>query len=144
MIRFKKIRVISNAVSSKFVRYSAMEWKTYYDSRMVLYRRTHKMWVISNDSDPLCVIGTIKKSFLGCGIEIYFFLCEAGQKQLKSLVKFLRKAFRRVVKLYKIVTVSIDVSFELGQRFIKFFGFAEEQHEFTAGETTFKHFYLRA
>lgn len=143
MIRIKRVPAISAKVAMDFVDHSKQEWKQAKKIRGVLYQKSAAIWVLYLGSKPLCVIGLIELSLIGSGCEVYFFLCHAAQKHLRILIAFLRRAFRRAVNLYGMITVSIDTAHKAGERFVRFFGFKECPGDFVALGITCKHFELR-
>jgi len=144
MIRIKRVVAISAKVIMEFDEHSKAEWKTHKAVRHQLYQHSKAIWVLYIGSKPLCVIGLIELSLLGSGCEIYFFLCHAAKKHLRTLINFLRRAFHRCLKLYHAITVSIDVKHKAGERFVRFFGFRENPGEIKLGNITCKHFELRS
>lgn len=143
MIRIKRVLAISAKVAMDFVDHSRYEWRTVKPLRRELYRRSKAIWVLYIGGKPLCVIGLIELSMMGSGCEVYFFLCHAAKKHLRLLITFLRRAFRRAVKLFHQVTVNIDVVHKEGERFVRFFGFRESPGTLIFGDTTCKQFELR-
>lgn len=143
MIRIKRVLAISAKVAMDFADHSKTEWRTLKPLRREMYRRTKGLWVLYIGSKPLCAIGLIELSMIGSGCEVYFFLCHAAKKHLRLLITFLRRAFRRMLKLYYQITVSIDVLYKEGERFVRFFGFRESPGTLIFGDTTCKQFELR-
>jgi hypothetical protein len=144
MIVIKRVQFISAKTISVFDEYSRKEWNIMRPIRREFYRRTRALWTLYKNENPLCVIGIVENTMIGSGMEVYFLLCKTFHKCLKEMVRFLRKAFRRVVKLYGMITVSIETSFIGGENFVKFFGFKEVPYVFVSENIKYRHFELRA
>lgn len=144
MIQSKRVQFISAKTIASFDEYSKKEWKILRPLRHEMYRRTRALWTLYTKGQPLCVIGIIENSMIGSGAEVYFLMCKIASHCRKELIKFLRRAFRRFVKIYRMLTVSIETSFKAGEAFVRFFGFREVPHIFTNNDIQYKHFELRA
>lgn len=144
MIQSKRVQYISAKTIAQLVDYSKKEWKLMRPLRHEFYNRTRALWTLYHNANPLCVIGIMEHTMIGSGAEVYFLLCEESKRCLKEFVRFIRRCFRRFVKLYGMLTVSIETSFPEGAAFVKFFGFKEVPHIFTAENINYKHYELRA
>ena len=144
MIRSKRVQFISAKTIAAFDAYSKKEWKVMKPIRFDLYRKSRAIWTLYTKGQPLCVIGLLENTLIGSGVEVYFLICEAAVKCRIELIKFLKRAFRRVVKLYGMITVSIETTFKEGENFVRLFGFREVDHIFEREGIKFKHFELRA
>lgn len=144
MIVSKRVAFISAKTIAAFTKYSKGEWKIMRPIRHEFYRKSRALWTLYKDGEPLCVIGLVENSMIGSGAEVYFLLCKAIEHSKIALVKFLRRAFRRVVKLYGMITVSIETTFKEGESFVRFFGFKEVPHIFEVDNIKYRHFELRA
>jgi hypothetical protein len=144
MIRIKRVSFISAKTIAAFDEYSRREWKIMRPLRHDFYRRSRALWTLYKVTDPLCVIGIVENSMIGTGMEVYFLLCKAFHSCLKEMIRFLRRAFRHFLKLYGMITVSIESDFPAGETFVKFFGFKEIPHTFVAENIKYRHFELRA
>lgn len=144
MIQSKRVEYVSARTIAAFDSYSKKEWKLMRPVRHDFYRRSRALWTLYTKGEPLCVIGLLENTLIGSGVEVYFLLCRAVRMCRIELIKFLRRAFRRVVKLYGMITVSIETTFKEGESFVRFFGFKEVPHIFENQDIKFKRFELRA
>ena len=144
MIRIKRNAVISAKTVGAFDEYSRKEWKALRPHRKLFYARTHGLWTLYANDDPLCVIGVLKQSLIGSGIEVYFMLCRAARAHLRELIRFLCRAFRRAVKMFNVVTVAIEEGNATAATFIKFFKFRPVPVLFENTGIKYTHYELRA
>ena len=144
MIQSKRVQFISAKTIAAFTAYSKKEWKILRPLRHQLYRRCRAIWTLYHKGNPLCVIGLVENSMIGSGAEVYFLLCQQIKYCRIEIVKFLRRAFRRVVKLYGMLTVSIETTFAEGEAFVRLFGFHEVPYIFEYDNIKYRHFELRA
>ena len=144
MIQSKRVQFISARTIAAFTAYSKKEWKILRPLRHQLYRRCRALWTLYHKDRPLCVIGIVENSMIGSGAEVYFLLCNAIKGCRIELIKFLKRAFRRFVKLYNMLTVSIETTFSEGEAFVRLFGFREVPHIFEHDNIKYRHFELRA
>ena len=144
MTRIKRISVISAKTIAAFDEYSRKEWRALRPYRKLFYARTHGLWTLYAKDDPLCVIGVLKQSLIGSGIEVYFMLCRASRSHLKELIKFLRRAFRRAAKLFGVITVAIEEGNTTAAAFIKFFKFRPVPVLIESTGIKYTHYELRA
>ena len=144
MIVSKRVQFISAKTIAAFTKYSRQEWKIMRPLRYDFYRKSRAIWTLYTKGEPLCVIGLVENSMIGSGAEVYFLLCKAIEGAKIALIKFLKRAFRRVVKLYGMITVSIETTFKEGESFVRFFGFREVPHVFEVENIKYRHFELRA
>lgn len=135
---------ISAKTIAKLDDYSRGEWRIMRSFRHDFYNRSRALWTLYNGDDPLCVIGIVEHSMIGSGMEVYFLVCRAFRLHFKEMIRFLRRAFRRFVKLYGMITVSIEVGFSVGENFVKFFGFRKVPYIFASENIKYQHFELRA
>lgn len=143
MIQTKRVRYLSASVIRKFTPYSADAWKAMREIRWQFYYKSNKLWTLYHNKTPLCVIGIRPCTFLGTGAEVYMLLCEASQKHMKELVRFLRRTFKRILCIYWSLTVSVEDGFYIGENFVKFFGFRPFDKGRIIGDTRYNTFELR-
>ena len=143
MIDIERLEVISDELALFFNKHATSEWQKIDPYKKDFYNLVDAMWCLRKDGTPLCVIGAIKKTLIGSGIEIFFFVCDSSVNYLRELILFLRRAFRRIVSLFVTVTVSIDKTFPTGEKFIKFFGFRNTGYIVSNDLLSYEHFELR-
>lgn len=144
MIKVKKISEITSKLSSALGVYAKEEWELIYPYRKALYECSRRMWVLEVNAIPVCIIGLKFNTLLGTGAEVYFMLCKQFAKHVKELSKFLRRALRRMVRLYGSVTVKVDSEYWVGKKFVEFFGFRNRGRACTTQTSNYDLFELRA
>lgn len=144
MIKIKRVPFISAKTIMSFDDYSRKEWKIMKPIRHDFYQRSKALWTLYSNKDPVCVIGIVEHTMVGSGMEVYFLCCKMMKRCFKEMVRFLRRAFRRFVNLYGMITVSIESEFIVGENFVRFFGFREVPHVFQSENIKYRHFELRA
>lgn len=133
-IKVKKISEITREIYSSFGVYAKADWDLTYPQRGWLYRTSRRLWLLEVDADPVCVIGLKFNTLLGTGAEIYFLLCRKFASHIRKMSHFIRRALRRMVKLYGSLTVKVDSGYWVGRKFVEFFGFVN-QGQIRATET---------
>ena len=116
MMKIKKISSLPEEAIALFGEYAQKTYEKIKPFESYFYSRVRRMWLLLIGNKPVCVIGIIQGTLIGTGIEIFFFLCTETQRHLKELIIFLRRAFSLVIKLYHVITVSIDNSYGVGGR----------------------------
>lgn len=144
MIHSKRVKYLSAKVIAQFDARSAAEWRSMKGIRFLFYRNCDGIWVIRQNGVPLCVIGLRLNSMIAGGMEVFFLLCKAAAWNLKSLIRWLKSAFRHAVRIFGIITTTIEESFTIGQRFIKFFGFVPVTQPIVASGIQYRLYELRA
>src|SRR3989442_251326 len=96
MIHSKRVKFLSANIIAQLDTYSAREWKSMRPLRGMFYSNCDGIWVIYQNDTPLCVIGLHMHDMIGLGMEVYFMMCRGAAFSLKSLVRWLRRAFRHV------------------------------------------------
>lgn len=123
MVEIKQTKVLSAKVIAAFGEQARREWNECRGYRSLFYITTHKIWTLYIDSQPLCVLGFKRTSLIGSGGEVLFMLCKNFSKHGKEVLRFIRRAMKRVCKFYKTLMVRVEEGFWIGEKFVKFFGF---------------------
>lgn len=78
------------------------------------------MKVLITGAHPICVLGVVRATFLGAA-HFWFLLCpDVKRGDLRSL----KHAWPNIFQKYPRVQTGIEVGYEAGERFARFFGFA--------------------
>ena len=142
-MKIKKISSLPEEVIALFGEYAQKTYEKIKPFERFFYSRVKRMWLLSIDDKPVCVIGIIQGTLIGTGIEIFFFLCTEIEKHLRKLILFLRRAFYLSIKLFHVITVSIDDSYKVGARFVNFFGFRPTLSSSDFQDVSYTHYELR-
>jgi len=143
-VKVKKVKEITNEIVTSFGAHAQGEWQLIAPHAKFLYEVTRRLWVLSVQDEPACVIGLKHNTLLGAGTEIYFMLCKKFNSHMRPLSRFIRRALRRLVKVFGSVTVKIDQDFWVGEKFVKFFGFQCQGKVCSTQTASYNLFELRA
>jgi hypothetical protein len=124
MIRIKRVKCLSARTIAAFGPQAQKEWALIKKDRHQVYNALTGLWTFYIDDEPVCVIGLCRYTLLGFGGEAMFFLCKSFQKHAKEMLRFIKRALHRVVRIWGCVCVRVDDDFWIGHRFVKFFGFS--------------------
>lgn len=144
MVKVRKISEIGREIISALGAYARDEWNLIYPYREALYKLTRRMWVLEINNAPTCVIGLKLNTLLGTGAEFYFMLCKHFTSHAKTLTKFIRRALRRLARLYGSVTVKVDSEYWVGKKFVEFIGFRNRGMACSTATTKYDLYELRA
>lgn len=123
MVEVKRVKVLSAKVIAAFGEQAKREWTECRGYRSLFYITTNKIWTLYIDGQPMCVLGFKRTSLIGSGGEVLFMLCKGFSKHGKEILRFIRRAMRRVCKHYNNLMVRVEQDFWIGDKFVKFFGF---------------------
>jgi hypothetical protein len=144
MLKVKRMRVLSAKTIAAFGPQAKAEWTEVHNSRRIFYANLAGLWTISKGKTPLCVIGLRKYTPLGFGGEVVFFLCRELHAHTHEVFRFIRRALRRIVRLWSGLCVRVKDTFWIGHRFVKHFGFSEVEKVVGSDEGNFTLYQLRA
>jgi len=143
MVRIKKSRALSARTIASLGAYAKEEWRVLYPVRRWFYLSTRRLWTLSIDNEPVCVIGLKQTTMIGTGAELYFMLCRGLSKHAKEISKFIRRGIRRLLKIYGMLFVRVAEDFWIGEKFVKFFGFQCKGVATALNGSTYKFYELR-
>ena len=124
MIRTKRTKVLSAKTIAAFGPQARKEWGLIKKDRREVYKALTGLWTLYIDDEPICSIGLCRYTLLGFGGEAMFFLCKGFNAHAFEALKFIKRALRRVLRLWGCICVRVDDDFWIGHRFVKFFGFS--------------------
>lgn len=84
-----------------------------------------RTWMFTIDGQPIFLAGLTKTSLAGSRAEFWLLWCSGTGKYAKHVLRFLRRALRRIAKIYPKVRLSVEHSFETGKSFARALGFRE-------------------
>lgn len=122
MITVKKVKTVPREFIECFTQNSRTDWHEVSGQEILLYSRTKRLWALWYRKKPLAVIGVVRRSLIGNGIEVYVLLCRAATDHKKRFIRFIRRAFQLVVKFFRQLVVSIDPTNAVNKRFVEFLG----------------------
>lgn len=123
MVKIKKVKVLSAKVIAAFGEQAKKEWHEFRGFRSLFYLSTNKIWVLYVEDKPVCVLGFKRTSLIGTGGEVIFILCKGFGRHGKEVLKFIRRAMRRVCKFYFSLMVRVEEGYWIGEKFVKYFDF---------------------
>jgi hypothetical protein len=85
----------------------------------------HKAWLFSSDDKPLFMAGFFRTSLAGTGVEFWFMCFKDIGPYSKAMLRFLRRALKRIARFYPAMKISVERSFETGCSFARALGFKE-------------------
>jgi hypothetical protein len=144
MIRIKRSELVSPKTAATFGPHSKAAWRAMRPLRREFYQNLRGVWTLSIDNEPICVVGLRRYTILGFGGEIIFFLCEAFSKNIRKAVPFIRRALRRLARLWGRLCVRVEDGFWIGHRFVSFFGFEKVLHNIDSAGNGSTLYQLRA
>lgn len=142
MIQIKRTPILSAKTVAAFGPHSRDEWRQLRSNRQFFYQTSHRLWTLYHDGYPVCVIGLRRFTWLGNGGEIYFLLCKHFNQCSRWVIRFLRRAIRRVVRCLNGLVVKVEKGFWVGEKFVKHFGF-RKAGEFQANGVEYGLYELR-
>lgn len=89
------------------------------------FQTSTDMWLLSIEEKPMLVAGLTRTSLLGSGAEVWIMLCRDGASQMRHYLGFMRRALRRLLRLFGGLRAVVQEDFWAGHRFAQFFGFEE-------------------
>lgn len=123
MVEVRQTKMIEPKVVAAFGEQAKKEWNLIRGYRSVFYLSTHKIWVLSINDKPMCVIAFKRTSLIGSGAELVFMLCKGFALYGKQVLLFIARALKRIRRFYKLLTVRVEDGFWIGEKFVQFFGF---------------------
>lgn len=125
MIHSERVKVLSAKVIAQFAPQAKADWTVMRTFRSQFYAKCAGLWVLRSDGQLLCVIGLLRTSMMGTGGEVMFLLGQNARRWMKTLLHFIQRALRRVVRLWGRLVVRVEDDFWLGHRFVQFLGFVK-------------------
>lgn len=144
MVRARKVNSIGVETAMAFGAYAQAEWELLLQHRNYLYENSKRLWTLYVEDEPVCVIGLKQNTLLGAGAEIFFMLCRKFQAHVRELSRFIRRALRRMVKLFGSISVKIEGDYWIGEKFVRFFGFRNQGRVCYTQNTSYNLYELRA
>lgn len=143
MIRIKRSSKLSARTIAEFGPHAKADWKILRSFRGEFYQNLRGLWTLSVGGVPICVLGLRQYTKLGFGGEVILFLCKEFQSHMRQALPFIRRALRRVVKLWGRLCVRVEEGFWIGHKFVKFFGFEPVMYSKDTAGNSFTLYQLR-
>lgn len=123
MIRTRRVKMLSGKVIAAFGPHAKAEWRVMKSFRRAWYDSLDGLWVIEFAGRPVCVVGLKRGTYLGYGGEVFFLHCSPPPQYTFSLLRFLRRGLRLILRLWHRLVVRVETDFWIGRRFVEYFGF---------------------
>lgn len=143
MMTIERAGRLTEADVAEFGPHAQTEWAELAPLRDEFYRNISALWRIRWKGALLAVIGVKQLSWLGNGVEVFFFLGQRAGERRIALIKFLRRALRHALRRFHAVFARIDPEFWLGRRFVEYLGFTHVRTT-SEGSWTFAEYSMRA
>lgn len=144
MIRTVRVNKIPEEVVSLFAEQAKKEWHQLRRYRSYFYLNNRAIWIVYANETPVCVIAIKRSTLIGSGGEVSFLLCRGFSRHGKKTLDFIRRAVRRLTRIYYRVYAQVEEGFWIGEKFVTFFGFRKTASKYEFEETTYNVFEMRA
>jgi hypothetical protein len=125
MITIKQLEAFPSNVRPFLTEYAQQEFELYEKRPALFWGRNIRTWLFTVNEQPLFIAGLTKTSLIGSRAELWLMYCRDVGKYAKRVFRFLKRAIRRLAKIYPNIQMSVEHSFETGKSFARALGFAE-------------------
>jgi hypothetical protein len=125
MMTIKQIEAFPPGIRPFLMEYAQKEYDLAMAYPNLLWGRNLRTWLFMIDEKPIFMGGITKTSLAGSQVELWLLYCRDVGKFAKHTLRFLKRALRRVAKVYPRVRLSVEHSFETGKSFARALGFVE-------------------
>ena len=123
MIKVRKLSKLKKLSEDELTAHSWKEYSIAFNHVNNFMEQNPDVWEISYDGEVVFIAGIVRGSFIGRGAELWFLCFRSFIRGKVSLIKFLKRALDRIVKLYRRVFVTVSDGFAQGNAFVNLLGF---------------------
>lgn len=124
MIKISRLKVLPKLDESDLTAHSWKEYKLAFNRLNTVMNKYPDVWEITYDGTVVFIAGIGTPSFIGRGAELWFLCFRSFLRHKKSLVRFLKKALSKLIKIYRRMFVYVSKEFTDGNKFIQLLGFS--------------------
>lgn len=122
----------------EYVEYSANEFAKAKPMLKEIEKASEGIWLLSNDANPLMVVGVIRQSFLSRP-RLWFLLCrDFTCANVNYNLRGLKAMLQELDKRYPVTETLVEDGWERGFRFARFCGFVPFEQQVTVFGTTYR------
>lgn len=133
----KQIEAFPENIRPFLTEYAQKEFDLAQKHPKLLWAKNIRAWVFMINEQPVFMAGLTKTSLAGSRAEFWLMYCQDVGKYAKHVLRFMRRALRRIVKIYPNLRLSVENSFETGKSFARALGFVEAKPDRYITNVTF-------